>query len=399
MSRIVRLILSTSRVGALTCFLVLSCAQHSHAGFMFTSGGQPPDRCGFQIRWDWDKTNASTPPDFANPRQFGFVPNWNGQVQSAGGPELSDTNRPWTITATVNHANPPPCHDTEGGAGPHAISVSIPSVTRSGRYRAVKQFDHLNTPHWDVLSLEADITTAGKASEVTLGARHGGALAATWSFSTRVDGTLSVFATFPDGALPLLIDQHVQDWRKPFAQRLLNQPLPKGATDWEYDFFPDVLVASDDPPPGSHMHLAFLGEVNDLPGKLELAPVFELFLEQGHIEAPLFHSSEQELFIFVDLNRWLLEPVSLNDFDTLPIINGFNDLLPGYFFSNSPISIVGNQVIGQSGFTGNATFVAIADGEVIPLPSTLALLLVGAVAMCFSRSLRCRAILLARPAQ
>lgn len=326
----------------------------AQAGFVASAG--PETKCAFgRDVWTWDTLPGSDTID----HDF-----WKRTVTSAG-----PINSP-TLTLEATHkATPGPCHVGEAAAGPHTVTLNVPSTVIPRTYRRVAQFDHAG--HFDIISLMAAIKAVPADAEVSAVGNHLGAKATTWSFNPVVPGTLTVSATFDAKPQEKLFGPEAVGTGPVLGANEDARRLPADATDWEY-----VFEASA----ATHMDLAFLGDVNGAPGKLSLTAAFQFFEALlGPIEAPLFHDDAQELFIFVDLAQWLFDQYSFGVLEEIVVNAGFNDLLPGFFFSTAPIDFSGGLPVFANPYSGPATHVAKVDGGTIGMPSTLALVMLALI--------------------
>ena len=350
----------------------------SHSAFISHLGSQSPR--AFDEGWLWDFTSAgpNNPSTIAGP-------NWFREVQSSAGAGVQN------LTARVQHLAPPPdAGDApQSPAPPGTYTLNINNLQRPGgtapTVRVVaKQFTHPGLGHFDLITLLSRVGSVGNANVVVNG-RHSGNALAQWSYTPLEKGRITVEASYDQGA-----NRVVESGRDvevviigpgqggfPFV-KLKSETgtlTPPGETRRPTDY-----VVKFTGSPTGELTLAFIGEVDDVPGKLDLAAAFDFFLPLTEIIAPLFVDvAGADLFAAVDLVQWLSLATPADLVSTFSITQGTNAALPGYLFSTSPIGF--DPAVGfttSTPFTGDVSVAGLVDGT-IPEPSTMMLLGIGGV--------------------
>jgi hypothetical protein len=125
--------------------------------------------------------------------------------------------------------------------------------------------------------------------------------------------------------------------------------------------------------------LAFLGTIGGQSGinELELAPMTELLATNGEFVVPMLREPDQlsSLFVFIDLVQWVGTGAMFSPLQSFSIVNGINDLLPGFFVSTSPITISPDGSFQGTPFTGVTVAAAGIDGHALPIPEPSMMLL------------------------
>src|SRR5262249_20918036 len=88
------------------------------------------------------------------------------------------------------------------------------------------------------------------------------------------------------------------------------------------------------------------------------------------------------LYVGIDLTQWLSLPTPFTDGQPFNFTSGMSDELPGILVGTSPISF--DPAVGFTAanpFSGMLHVQETIDGQVVPEPSSAALLVVGLVAM------------------
>jgi len=345
----------------------------------FTKRDQSQNELGFDDMWDWDFDNGGYNPAVIE------KPNWDRTLQSAGA--LAGKS----LTLHVRHIDPPPpghvgdipvnppqgTMDVElGGLMRPQPDPENPNKNKTFFYVQAKQFSHPNKGHSDFIALRASVPVAGDVTVNPLG-RHDEKKRVNWSFvADKAGGDINyVIAYYDDGTNDLVAKGPIPAGLDKYVGGSLD-PRNTGKTPVGYK------LKYSDP---TELTLAFLGEVDGVPGMLNLSGGFDLFGDEGRIVAPMFvdaAANPLDLFVAVDLVQWLSFPTPYDPLDTFSITSGRSELLPGYLFSTSPIDYdplsgftTGNPFDGDVFVAGNV------DGSTVPEPATLILLGLGSLVM------------------
>jgi len=146
----------------------------------------------------------------------------------------------------------------------------------------------------------------------------------------------------------------------------------------------DYHVISTDPGFTSDFWLAFLA---GSPGNFRMLDLGDASRSRGFVgdnefTVPALFSDNLDLFVAIDLSRWLDSPTNIAPGQAITLTGGMSDLLPGFLVSTAPISF--NM---ESGFTtdsplsGTVNANGILDGSAIPEPSSLVLTGIGGIMM------------------
>ena len=367
---------SVKNPSVLVIWLALSICE-AHAGFITKpppSGNPRPDEQGqdwFHHTWAWDLTN-----NLVNPFQVAG-PSWFVQVESGG----NIANKTGTLELNGVHMDRPHYPDAERG-DPFQVRIDglgrpLAGKPAQGTARAV-QVDHPET-HYDVAALSVTIRQQGIAAVSTWG-KHNATSQATWSYTPHLAGSITVDASYRTGDNRRVqgnmtvnpLDQPQKQGEK--GGYVENTLTPAGETRKPTDYI--VTFTAN---PTTTMTLAFPGEVNGVPGRLDLAAGFDLF--GGDIIAPMLLDAEaapEDLYVGVNLVEWLSFQTPFSAFDVFDVVDGISDALPGFLFSNVPLSTDGNGgFLANSLWSGRVFVAGTVDGHVVPEPSALALVGIG----------------------
>jgi hypothetical protein len=373
---------SGSRVAAICAAVTLlgGWPGVSHSAFIPISGLGSQSPAAFASGWLWDFTSAG--PN--NPSTI-EGPNWLREVQSSAGAGVQNLN------ARIRHLAPPPdAGDAPqnpappGTNGLNINNLSRPAGTATTERVVAKQFTHPGLGHFDLIRLSIRVGSVGNANVVATG-RHSRNALAQWSYTPLQAGKITVQASYDQG------DNNTVEPGRNVEPRIIGPgqggfPFVKLASETGTLMVPgeprrptDYVVRFTSNPTGE-LTLAFIGEVDDVPGKLDLAAAFDFFLPLTEIIAPLFvDAAGADLFAAVDLVQWLSLASPADLVSTFSITQGTNAALPGYLFSTSPIGF--DAAVGfttSTPFTGDVHVAGLVDGR-IPEPSTMMLLGTGGV--------------------
>jgi hypothetical protein len=359
-----------------TAVICAGWALPSEAIFIDHVGVQ--DASSFQSIWGWDFTSAAPNTSVI------AGPNWHREVQSGAGAGVQN------LTMKVRHLAPPPDpgDNPQSPTPPGFYTLSIPNLTRptdplvSNTEKVVAlQSTHPGLGHFDVVSLAATVGKEGNAAVVGTG-KHSGAALSLWSYTPIFKGRIQVEASYNTGA-----NRVVEPGRSVVEGfRESGTLTPPGETRRPTDY-----VVRFTGSPTTELTLAFLGEVDGVPGKLDLMAGIDLFGGAAGILAPLFDDAGAipgELFAAVDLVEWLTFAPSVTPEPILSISDGRSALLPGYLFATGPITFdAASGFLTSTPFTGDVRLVGMVDGTLVPEPSSLTLL-AGGLLVCLLWSYR-----------
>ena len=349
----------------LTIGLVIA-APPSHATFIDHVGLQSAD--DFTSIWSWDFTSRAPNTNVV------AGPNWHREVQSTAGVNVQN------LTLKVRHLAPPPHTGDalENPAAPAFNQIVMNNLARptdplfpNAEKVFAQQFTHPGLGHFDVLSLSASVPREGNAAVVGAG-KHSDAALANWSYRPIFKGFIEVSASYNTGA-----NRIVEPGRSVVEGFLERGTLtPAGETRRPTDY-----VIKFTGSPTTELTLAFLGQADGVPGKLDLMAGIDFFGGPDGILAPMFDdaaSTPVGLFAAVDLVEWLGLSSSMPPEGPVSINAGRSPLLPGYLFSTSPITFDAvNGYLTSQPFTGEIRLVGTVDGTIVPEPSSLTLLVIG----------------------
>jgi hypothetical protein len=341
----------------------------SHATFMDHVGLQSADE--FTSLWSWDFTSRA-------PNNSVIAgPNWHRELQSTAGANAQN------LTLKVRHLPPPPdAGDAqENPAAPGFNQIAMNNLVRptdpafpQAEKTFAQQFTHPGLGHFDVLKLTASVPREGNAAVVAAG-RHSGAALANWSYRPSFKGSIEVSASYNSGGNRIV--EPGRNVLEGFSET--GTLTPTGETRRPTDYIVKFTGS-----PTTELTLAFLGEADGVPGKLDLMGGIHLFGGDTGILAPMFSDAAATpvgLFAAVDLVQWLGSSLSQTPADVVSINAGRSQRLPGYLFSTSPISFDAiNGYLTDQPFTGDVRLVGTVDGTIVPEPSSFALLAIGLLA-------------------
>ena len=149
-------------------------------------------------------------------------------------------------------------------------------------------------------------------------------------------------------------------------------------------------VFFDDPGRKTNVTLFFM---TGLPGSFDKGSLdvgIQFFAGLNEFEVPLLISEQDDLFIGVDLARWLSDPIELVPFQEFLIEDGVHESLPGFLVGTSEVlldSAIG--LITEQPFTGPTESRAIIDGSVaVPEPIIILLVAIGLLWIVVARKPR-----------
>jgi hypothetical protein len=320
----------------------------THAAF-----DDPPlvteDKKTFDDVWEWDFKNGPVNPSKITNRPF-----WSRELESSTFAGLEGQEK---LVLQVVHVTGPDPGDVDRNPAQGSNSVVLGPLQKSakvGQQAKVAQFTHpkRDPPHVDIVSLSATIPPPDPLfpppdfvpvlSFVQARGKHSDPWQGRWSFTTNKGGPggkVTVQASYDkephlrpaliDGSPPKAAQDVPVEGNGGRVEGPLKGPKEK---DQPTDYVVKLTIN-----PTTELTLAFLGEVDGVPGKLDLVAGFDLF-GNPEITAPMFHAANStDLFVAVDLSQWLSFPTVYDASDTFSITAGKSDQLPGYLFSTSPI--------------------------------------------------------------
>lgn len=374
---------------ALTALLLVAPPM-AHAGFINKLNQENVFK--FDKAWNWTFDQAK------EERKDELAP-WKINL-SATPATLDGMNRPKSKDLTVELQHLRRRHTDKDAAGAFRenqksenLSLEI-TVTRpdpgektrdvSGAFKA----EHPTIPgHIEMYKLVVRNTplNAGPLFLSVSGEHFGEDVPFNWSYTntSKKKGTLNVRGSYPSGEKPATgggLDAQ--------GDRMLNPGQGSRGTIEKGSFKDkDGKVKKEDPTdyglkftfnPSTDTLLQFIGGSAGSYEKLELGAATRLFVGTDDFIVPMLSHADIDLFVGVDLVRWLTSPVVFAPDDIFSIVGGTSDLLPGFLIGRSPVSF--DPVLGlvtASPFTGDSTVAGIIDGNAVPAPSTIALLLLG----------------------
>jgi hypothetical protein len=119
-----------------------------------------------------------------------------------------------------------------------------------------------------------------------------------------------------------------------------------------------AFVSSD----GGNLHFLDLAEASALRG----------FSGDNEFFAPGLYSDTTDIYVSVDLTKWLNNPTVIANGEQINLINGTSEQLPGFLISTSPITF--NELLGfktNDPLNGTVTKTGILDGSAVPEPLTI----------------------------
>jgi len=173
---------------------------------------------------------------------------------------------------------------------------------------------------------------------------------------------------------PLIdVDPHIVNTREKVKLPLPinpDQPDPNFKTARDY-----TIMAGGSPTTSTT--LAFIGEENGVRTELPLAELTKLFVGTSEFDVPFLRAVDDvtDLYVAVDLTQWLSSPAVFSEGDIFSFLDGISPDLPGFLVSTSPITGFLDFTI-SSGYSGQAIAVATIDGQVLPEPASITLLVI-----------------------
>jgi len=141
----------------------------------------------------------------------------------------------------------------------------------------------------------------------------------------------------------------------------------------------------DDPGRNFDISLAFVSSDGGNLNFLDLAEASALrgFSGDNEFFAPGLYSDTTDIYVSVDLTKWLNNPTVIANGEQINLINGVSEQLPGFLISTSPITF--NELLGfttNDPLNGTVTKTGILDGSSVPVPwETDALPVVGSTVL------------------
>ncbi len=165
--------------------------------------------------------------------------------------------------------------------------------------------------------------------------------------------------------------------------RVMSGRLPDDATGYTVVAAVGGAVLPIDPV--TTTSLAFLGEVDSVPGQLDLGAAMQLFVGSEEFFVPLLSDQTgRDLFVGIDLTQWLSFPTPFDVLDEFSFLGGISEQLPGILVGTSPVTY--NSTLGMFVTDDPATGEFLVTGKIdgrtatVPVPEpevTVGLLALG----------------------
>jgi hypothetical protein len=248
---------------------------------------------------------------------------------------------------------------------------------------------HGNQPHADIYRLSVRLPAAGGGDgRVLLEAEHGQSELPNWSFEPKQDraGEYVVVASYrndpnerqaPAPAFPEPTVRFGRRTGKQTGTLQRSSRLREAPTDW---------VLRVDYNPRSETTMAFVVMTDAGFDKADLGMMTRFFRDTEEYVAPvLIDVAAEDLFVAVDLTRWLASEVAYEQGEEIVIRAGTSERLPGFLVSRTAIGFTADSgFVSESPFSGTAVVSGEIDGSVPAATDRKLLLLIVLVVLAFA---------------